>query len=92
MRQRTDADSVAALKAEVALYLARMYERSAIRLLRRAATFPSDDDVPPQALLDLYTLVCRKQLARSRLAGLDTPAAWAIFQRWQRDCVYQPGG
>lgn len=64
----------------------------AIRLLRRAATFPTDDDIPPQALLELYTLVCRKQLARDKLGDVDTPAAWAFFQQWQRDCVFQPGG
>jgi TPR repeat protein len=64
----------------------------AIRLLRRAGPRPNDDSTPPQALLDLYTLVCRKQLARNKLGDIDTPEAWKFFQKWQRNCVVEPGG
>lgn len=64
----------------------------AIRLLRVARPLPREDRTPPEALLDLYTLVCRHQLPRKRLAGIDTPAAWAFFQQWQHDCVVTPGG
>lgn len=63
-----------------------------IRLLRRSRQFPRDDATPPDALLDLYTLVCRKQLARSKLGAIDTPAAWRFFMKWQRNCVVNPGG
>lgn len=62
-------------------------ERCAIRLLHRARAFPRDDKTPPQALFDLYTLVCRRQLARSKLSSIDTAEAWRFFQQWQRDCV-----
>jgi TPR repeat protein len=61
--------------------------RCAIRLLKRAQPLPREDKSPPQALLDLYSLVCRKQLARSKLRSIDTPEAWSFFQRWQRNCV-----
>jgi hypothetical protein len=60
--------------------------RCAIRLLQHARPFPRDDKTPPSALLDLYTLVCRKQLARSKLGSIDTPQAWAFFQQHQRNC------
>lgn len=66
--------------------------RCAIRLLRHARSWPRDDKTPPQALLDLYTLVCRKQLARRSMGDLDTPEAWKFFQQWQRNCVVEPGG
>jgi TPR repeat protein len=66
--------------------------RCAIRLLRRARSWPRDDKTPPTALLDLYTLVCRKQLARRSLGDLDTSEAWKFFQQWQRNCVVEPGG
>jgi TPR repeat protein len=66
--------------------------RCAIRLLTRASSWPSDDKIPSQALLDLYTLVCRKQLARSSLGAIDTLEAWKFFQQWQRNCVVEPGG
>jgi hypothetical protein len=66
--------------------------RCAIRLLRHARSWPTDDTTPSQALLDLYTLVCRKQLARSNLGAIDTPETWKFFQTWQRNCVVEPGG
>jgi hypothetical protein len=70
------------------LCLSKLHDsRCAIHLLQRARAFPRDDKTPPQALLDLYTLVCRKQLARSKLGSIDTADAWRFFQRWQRDCV-----
>jgi tetratricopeptide (TPR) repeat protein len=66
--------------------------RCAIRLLRHARSWPGDDSTPAQALLKLYTLVCRKQLARSSLGAIDTAEAWKFFQQWQRNCVVEPGG
>jgi hypothetical protein len=57
--------------------------------------WPTDDTTPSQALLDLYTLVCHKQLARSNLGAIgaiDTPETWKFFQTWQRNCVVEPGG
>jgi tetratricopeptide (TPR) repeat protein len=64
----------------------------AIRLLRQARAWPREDTTPPEALLELYTLVCRKQVARASLGAIDTPAAWTYFMQWQRNCVVQPGG
>ncbi|TMQ08636.1 MAG: sel1 repeat family protein [Deltaproteobacteria bacterium] len=66
--------------------------RCAIRLLNRARLWPSDDKGPSQVLLDLYTLVCRKQLVRGNLGAIDTPEAWKYFQQQQRNCVVGPGG
>jgi hypothetical protein len=60
--------------------------RCAIRLLQHARPFPRDDKTPPSALLDLYTLVCRKQLTRNKLGSIDSPQAWAFFQQHQRNC------
>ncbi len=66
--------------------------RCAIRLLNRARLWPSDDKGPSQVLLDLYTLVCRKQLVRRNLGAIDTAEAWKYFQQQQRNCVVGPGG
>jgi tetratricopeptide (TPR) repeat protein len=43
----------------------------AIRLLRQASAWPREDSTPPEALLELYTLVCRKRLARTSLGAID---------------------
>jgi len=83
----------AAISKIAELCLTKLHDpRCAIRLLRRARSWPSDETTPPQALLELYTLVCRKQLARSSLGAIDTPEAWTFFQQWQQDCVVLPGG